>query len=258
MNVLSEPTLAISVGHRPANSRPADPTREYEPGSGESHDPAPVHRPHLPRSPPQRSVRGGQARIGGRPSGLKGASHRAFARRPAAALDPGASATAAAGKAGRPRPAPNPGACPPRTPVRSLAYRRDGGGSDHHAPQAPRRDTHQSTNRDNSQLAESKSLTGPFHMNIHSVLAYVHNRDGSSSCTGPKTTTPRKPGRIPKCEALRAAGAQEQQREHASGQRPRRIYFFGRTGRVDLPVLFQSYHQSWKTAAEPGRQEKSG
>jgi hypothetical protein len=52
VNVLSEPTLAISVGHRPANSRPADPTREYEPGSGASHDPAPVHRPHPPRSPP--------------------------------------------------------------------------------------------------------------------------------------------------------------------------------------------------------------
>ena len=77
MNVLSEPTLAVSEGHRPANSRPADPTREYEPGSGDSHDPAPVHRPHPPRSPPRCAVPGGQARIGGRPSGLKGASHRA-------------------------------------------------------------------------------------------------------------------------------------------------------------------------------------
>jgi hypothetical protein len=42
--VLSEPTLAISAGHRPADSRPAVPAREYEPGSGESHDPAPAAR----------------------------------------------------------------------------------------------------------------------------------------------------------------------------------------------------------------------
>ena len=43
---------------------------------------------------------------------------------------------------------------------------RDGGGSDHHAPQATRRNAHQRTNRDNSQLAKSKGLTGPFHMSI--------------------------------------------------------------------------------------------
>src|SRR5258708_5442548 len=54
VNVLSEPTLAVSEGHRPANSRPADPTREYEPGSGASHDHAPVHRPYLARPPPRR------------------------------------------------------------------------------------------------------------------------------------------------------------------------------------------------------------
>jgi hypothetical protein len=52
VNVLSLPMLVVSVGPRPANSRPANSTREYEPGSGESHDSAPVHRPHPARSPP--------------------------------------------------------------------------------------------------------------------------------------------------------------------------------------------------------------
>src|SRR3982751_6866298 len=52
VNVLSLPMLVVSVGPRPANSRPANSTREYEPGSGESHDPAPVHRPYPARSPP--------------------------------------------------------------------------------------------------------------------------------------------------------------------------------------------------------------
>jgi hypothetical protein len=44
--------LEPSEGHRPAHSRPALPTREYEPGSGDSHDPAPARRPHPPRPPP--------------------------------------------------------------------------------------------------------------------------------------------------------------------------------------------------------------
>jgi hypothetical protein len=53
VNVLSSRLmLVVSVGPRPANSRPANSTREYEPGSGESHDPAPVHHPHPARSPP--------------------------------------------------------------------------------------------------------------------------------------------------------------------------------------------------------------
>src|SRR6266849_2601617 len=94
VNVLSEPALAVSEGHRPAHSRPADPTREYEPGSGASHDPAPVHRPHPPRAPPaDRRRRGEPADHTGpplRPQDL------AFASRCAAALragpDPGASA----------------------------------------------------------------------------------------------------------------------------------------------------------------------
>jgi hypothetical protein len=52
-NVLSEPNLAVSEGHRPAHSRPAIPTREYEPGSGDSHDHAPARRPH-PHAPRHR------------------------------------------------------------------------------------------------------------------------------------------------------------------------------------------------------------
>jgi hypothetical protein len=52
VNVLIHPMLVVSVGPRPANSRPANSTREYEPGSGESHDPAPVHHPPPARSPP--------------------------------------------------------------------------------------------------------------------------------------------------------------------------------------------------------------
>src|SRR5258708_35350695 len=47
VNVLSEPPLAVSEGHRPANSRPADPTREYEPGWRE-----PRPRPGTPPLPP--------------------------------------------------------------------------------------------------------------------------------------------------------------------------------------------------------------
>src|SRR5205809_2295026 len=133
VNVLSEPTLAISVGHRPAKSRPANPTREYEPGSGESHDPAPVHRLHPPRPPPRLAVpwRAGEDRRP--PLRPQGCFASRFARRPAAALDPRASATAAAGITGPAAACPSPGACPPGTPVRPPAYPRDGGGSAHHA-----------------------------------------------------------------------------------------------------------------------------
>ena len=41
--------LAVSEGHRPAPSRPAIPTREYEPGSGDNHDLAPARRPYHSR-----------------------------------------------------------------------------------------------------------------------------------------------------------------------------------------------------------------
>ncbi len=104
MNVLSEPTLAVSEGHRPAHSRPADPTREYEPGSGASHDPAPVHRPYLARPPPL-AVRGGPGRGARslpvpplRPQGCFASRWRPTALR--AALDPGGLCGPAAGNPG--------------------------------------------------------------------------------------------------------------------------------------------------------------
>ena len=152
--VLSEPTLAISVGHRPANSRPAVPTREYEPGSGESHDPAPVHRPHPPRSPPpHRAVPGGQADDRRPPLRPQGCLASRFARRPAAALDPGASAAAVAGQSGRPRACPYSAACPPGTPGRSSRLlAANGRGSDRHALPATIRNAHQTTNHDKHPL----------------------------------------------------------------------------------------------------------
>jgi hypothetical protein len=53
---LSCPTLGSSEGPRPANSRHANPTREYQNGSGARHDPALVHHPHPARPPPGGSV----------------------------------------------------------------------------------------------------------------------------------------------------------------------------------------------------------
>jgi hypothetical protein len=102
VNVLSQPMLVVSVGPRPANSRPANSTREYEPGSGESHDPAPVHHPHPARSPPA---------VVSLPSGCAGA----YGAAPPAsrvlriadatdlrpALDPGASTTPGAANNGQ-------------------------------------------------------------------------------------------------------------------------------------------------------------
>jgi hypothetical protein len=166
VNVLSEPALAVSEGHRPANSRPADPTREYEPGSGDSHDPAPVHRPHPPRSPPRCAVPGRQARIGGRPSGLKGALASRFARRPPAAPDPGASAAAVAGKAGRLWPAPaqvpaRQGLPPaPRSPASWAGIRS--------ARPADNQKKRTSKHKQGQQPAgKEQRLDRPFHMNMY-------------------------------------------------------------------------------------------
>src|SRR6266536_190760 len=50
---LSYPAPDVSQGPRPAEHRPAIPTRAYEAGSGaRRHHPAPAHRPHPPRPPP--------------------------------------------------------------------------------------------------------------------------------------------------------------------------------------------------------------
>ncbi len=108
VNVLSSRLmLVVSVGPRPANSRPANSTREYEPGSGESHDPAPVHHPHPARSPPAVA------------SSLSGCAAGYVAAPPASrvlriadatglrpALDPGASAPPGAATTGRPTTCP--------------------------------------------------------------------------------------------------------------------------------------------------------
>src|SRR6266496_4416571 len=51
---LGYPTPDVSAGPRPAEHRPAIPTRVYEAGSGARHHPAPAHRPHPPRPPPSR------------------------------------------------------------------------------------------------------------------------------------------------------------------------------------------------------------
>ena len=107
VNVLSGPILAVSEGYRPAHSRSADPTRAYEPGSGDSHDHAPARRPHPPRPPPHqgRSRRAGEAtRLPLRPPGCCASR---CARQPCGLpWTPETSAAAAAGNAGRPEPAP--------------------------------------------------------------------------------------------------------------------------------------------------------
>ena len=114
MNVSSEPTLVVSVGPRPANSRPANSTREYEPGSGVSHDPAPVHHPPPARSPP--AVVSWPSGCAGAYGGAPPASRvlriaDATGLRPA--LDPGASTPPGAASAGRPpTPAPSTPAHP--------------------------------------------------------------------------------------------------------------------------------------------------
>ena len=165
VNVLSEPALAVSVGHRPANSRRAVPIREYEPGSGESHDPAPVRRLHLPRSPPAacRPRRAGQDRRP--PLRPQGCFASRFARRPAAAPDPGASAAAVAGKAGRPRPAPPHGAPPPGSPVRP-PLTSDTAGASPPRPAGHQKKRSSGYKQDKRSPGREQRLDRPFHMNI--------------------------------------------------------------------------------------------
>jgi hypothetical protein len=130
--VLSEPTLAISAGHRPADSRPAVPAREYEPGSGESHDPAPVHRPHPPRSPPPWAAPGGQA------------NDR---------------------RAKRAGPGPAPTQLPARHGLRPLPALTgtNGQGIRPPRPAGRRRNAHQTTKPNKHPLGREQDLTGPFH-----------------------------------------------------------------------------------------------
>ena len=107
VNVLSEPMLVVSVGPRPADSRPANSTREYEHGSGESHDPALVHHPHPARSPPAVvSLSSGCAAAYGAAPPASRVLRIADATGLRPALDPGASAAPGAARAGRPRALP--------------------------------------------------------------------------------------------------------------------------------------------------------
>jgi hypothetical protein len=129
VNVLSEPMLVVSVGPRPADSRPANSTREYEHGSGESHDPAPVHHPHPARSPPAVVflVSGCAGAYGGAPPASR-VLRIADATGLRPALDPGASTPPGAGTSGQakdlplhhrrtPRPrTPQPPRTGPRSP----------------------------------------------------------------------------------------------------------------------------------------------
>src|SRR5882762_5165115 len=176
VNVLSEPTLAVSEGHRPAHSRPADPTREYEPGSGASHDPAPVHRPYLARPV---ALAAAPAAYRCRPSGLKGASHRAGARRPCGPpLTPEASAARRQETRGQAQPAPRHRATPT-----ARATTNSGSGTANcppHRPGAPNQTgrsvlrgagpARQIANRHaqpETGLRKLQRLDRPFHMNIH-------------------------------------------------------------------------------------------
>jgi hypothetical protein len=182
--VLSEPTLAISVGHRPAHSRPANPIREYEPGSGESHDHDSVHRPHPPRPPPAVSRPRRAAMVRGRPSGLNGALARIASRRPAAAVDPGASATAAGRQSRQARACPSrhrPAGHSRQPPLHRITRHA---GSVHHARQHTLQKPHYRTNGLNGRPADSKGLTGPFHMNIRSG-AHAFERSHGANCAKP-------------------------------------------------------------------------
>jgi hypothetical protein len=167
VNVLSEPTLAVSEGHRPANSRPADPTREYEPGSGDSHDPAPVHRPHPPRPPPpvRRPRRAGQDRRP--PLRPQGCFASRCARRPAAAPDPGASAGRRGRQSGQATACPSHGARPPGTSVCSPAYRRDGEGISSRRPCGDQKKSTSEYKQDKRPAGQEQRLDRLFHMSIH-------------------------------------------------------------------------------------------
>jgi hypothetical protein len=104
VNVLSDPTstLVVSVGPRPANSRPANSTREYEPGSGDRHDPAPVHHPHPARSPPAVvGVAWEYAAASGAAPPTSRVLRIADATDLRSALDPGASTSPSAANAGQ-------------------------------------------------------------------------------------------------------------------------------------------------------------
>jgi hypothetical protein len=172
VNVSSEPTLVVSVGPRPANSRPANSTREYEPGSGDRHDPAPVHHPPPARSPPGCGVLalGVRRSLRGRPSSLKGAP--ASLTRPAYGRPLTPEPRRPLGQQPRGRPTP---ACPPRTrrTPRARTPRPPSGARGHQGLRSTQPPQKRGTNRTNhNKTLENKPrnprvVDRPFHMNIH-------------------------------------------------------------------------------------------
>jgi hypothetical protein len=155
VNVLSSRLmLVVSVGPRPANSRPANPTREYEPGSGDSHDPAPAHHPPPARSPPavvsSLSGRAG-AYEAAPPASRVLRIANATGLRPA--LDPGASTTPGAATTGRPTTCPRGHRRTPKTRTRQPPRRGP------RSPPADLRSTHLPKNRAGQQEKPQHSTT---------------------------------------------------------------------------------------------------
>jgi hypothetical protein len=175
VNVLSQPMLVVSVGPRPANSRPANPTREYEPGSGESHDPAPVHHPHPARSPPTvvLSLSGCAGAYGAVPpaSRVLRIAHATDLR---PALDPGASTAPGAVTTGRPTTCPADTGAPRKREHDSLTIRGPQAPTSRSPQQTPAqkpgRPTGKTTTPDQKTVTKmSSGLDRPFHMNIQPV-----------------------------------------------------------------------------------------
>ena len=175
VNALSGSPLAVSEGHRPAHSRSAIPTREYEPGSGDSHDHAPARRSHPPRSPPaDHWCRGEPANHTGPPLQPQDLASPAAARRPCGpvlTLEPlrplGQGMRAGQGLprtlAGSPLTsrASSPGDHTPRDKTRRPPHRRQRSGEP----------GHNGIIRGRRPLGEVQKLDRPFHMSIHPIHA---------------------------------------------------------------------------------------
>jgi hypothetical protein len=180
VNVLSGPILAVSEGYRPAHSRSADPTRAYEPGSGDSHDHAPARRPHPPRPPPHqgRSRRPGSGYAAAPPAPRLLRTACGGGLRPA--LTPETTAAAAAGNAGRPEPAPcrrrPAGNSPPRS-LPGITTGRPGC----HASNFTRRNAHSGTNKGIRLADVVQKLDRPFHMNISGQCGLIRQRVGEQA-----------------------------------------------------------------------------
>jgi hypothetical protein len=164
--------LVVSVGPRPATSRPANSTREYEPGSGDRHDPAPGHHPHHPaRSPPAVvALVWGAPQPTGPPLQPQGCCASPKATDLRSALDPGASASPDAGHAGRPTTLPRP----PGAPQTKTTTASTGAGTaitprppQHTPAQNPAGQQDKTQHPTKKRAEEPRVVDRPFHMNIH-------------------------------------------------------------------------------------------